>query len=53
MLKKLSKVKGVFIMDYNEKVKWLKSYRDKCDRLEFLKIQIECVQVIKYTPGIK
>ena len=23
-------------MDYNEKVQYLKSYRDKCDRLEFI-----------------
>ncbi|MFQ9668630.1 hypothetical protein [Thomasclavelia spiroformis] len=38
--------------DYNEKVKWLKSYRDKYDRLEFVKNQIEGVQAIKYTPSI-
>lgn len=39
-------------MDYNEKVKYLKSYRDKYDRLEFVKNQIEGVQAIKYTLSI-
>ena len=39
-------------MDYNEKVQYLKSYRDKCDRLEFIENQIKGVQAIKYTPSI-
>lgn len=39
-------------MDYNEKVQYLKSYRDKCDRITFIDNQIEGVQAIKYTPSI-
>lgn len=39
-------------MDYNEKVQYLKSYRDKYDRLRFIENQIQGVQAIKYTPSI-
>lgn len=39
-------------MDYNEKVEYLKSYRDKCDRLKIVRNQIEGLQAIKYTPSI-
>lgn len=38
-------------MTYKEKVEYLKSYRDKTDRLIFINNQIEGVQGIKYTPN--
>lgn len=38
-------------MDYNEKVKYLKSYRDKDDRLTFINNQLLGVKAISYGPG--
>lgn len=38
-------------MDYNEKVKYLKSYRDKDDRLTFINNQLVGVKAISYGPG--
>lgn len=45
------KAKGAFIMDYNEKVKYLKSYRDKDDRLTFINNQLLGVKAISYGPS--
>ena len=39
-------------MTYKQKKEYLKSYRVKHDRLEFVKNQIEGIQAIKYTPNI-
>lgn len=38
-------------MDYNEKVKYLKSYRDKDDRLTFINNQLLGVKAISYGPS--
>ena len=38
-------------MDYNEKVKYLKSYRDKDDRLTFINNQLLGIKAISYTQG--
>lgn len=38
-------------MDYNEKVKYLKSYRDKDDRLTFINNQLVGVKAISYGPS--
>lgn len=40
------------VMTYKQKKEYLNSYKDKCDRLEFVKNQIEGIQAIKYTPSI-
>lgn len=45
------KAKGAFIMDYNEKVKYLKSYRDKDDRLTFINNQLLGIKAISYGPS--
>ena len=45
------KAKGAFIMDYCEKVKYLKSYRDKDDRLTFINNQLLGVKAISYGPS--
>lgn len=45
------KAKGAFIMDYCEKVKYLKSYRDKDDRLTFINNQLLGIKAISYTQG--
>lgn len=39
-------------MDYNEKVQYLKSYRDKCDRIEFIDIQMMGLKAVSYGPAI-
>ena len=38
-------------MDYNEKVKYLKSYRDKDDRLTFINNQLLGIKAISYGPS--
>lgn len=38
-------------MDYYEKVKYLKSYRDKDDRLTFINNQLLGIKAISYTQG--
>ena len=39
-------------MNSKEKIEYLKSYKDKKERLEFVKNQIQGIQAIKYTPSI-
>lgn len=47
-----AKIKGAaIIMDYNEKVKYLKSYRDKDDRLTFINNQLLGIKAISYGPS--
>ena len=46
-----AKAKGAFIIDYNEKVKYLKSYRDKDDRLTFINNQLLGIKAISYGPS--
>lgn len=38
-------------MDYNEKVQYLKSYRDKYDRIIFIDNQMLGIKAIKYGPS--
>lgn len=39
-------------MDYNEKVQYLKSYRDKYDRIIYIDNQIMGVKAISYGPSL-
>lgn len=39
-------------MNSKEKIEYLKSYKNKKERLEFVKNQIQCIQAVKYTPSI-
>lgn len=39
-------------MDYNEKVQYLKSYRDKCDRITFIDNQMMGIKAINYGPSL-
>lgn len=39
-------------MDYNEKVEYLKSYRDKCDRIAFIDNQMMGIKAINYGPSL-
>ena len=39
-------------MDYSEKVEYLKSYRDKCDRVTFIDNQMMGVKAINYGPAL-
>ena len=36
-------------MNSKEKIEYLKSYKDKKERLEFVKNQIQGIQAVKYT----
>ena len=38
-------------MDYNEKVQYLKSYRDKLDQLTYVDGQIMGIKAISYGPA--
>lgn len=39
-------------MDYNEKVQYLKSYRDKLDQLTYVDGQIMGIKAISYGPAL-
>lgn len=40
-------------MDYNEKVQYLKSYRDKLDQLTYVDGQIMGIKAISYGPALE